>query len=848
MLRFFKLFALVLLLSLGATRTARAFSLLGQYAVDDAGVTWQVDRIGYHIGGDIGGPMNLGEEFRWNTPIITYAFDSSFLNYFGSNGVMAVEQAIAILNALPPASQMDVNAYPFESIRSHPGAASLGLYDLKSSALELLVEELALAEPERWVWTLRDRKVTANNTITNWTVIQRNFDPITFEPTSYINNKLYIYDDILTFSSPDIDFPNVVLGDPLALPPFVSSVAGGRAGSGNYYTGLTYDDVGGLRYMLRTNNYNVEQLLPDIQEVFTNLFQTNLTTLDYALFLKNTQNTTNDPAQVQTIYNGQANITFTNSYPGYLITTNITSRIINYPSHPTFVLITNYVSNLFTFYSYEITNIVASPVYTSRTNVEYTLDIQPATTFAPGSPAFETNVLATNYVREVVTNGEFYFVPPTNFFGYNFISNVLTTVTNTTNSFFFVQQDFFLRTNAVRDLLPTYDLAQFGEDARTNDAATLVGLYPGLLILSSNRVFTNVVSSNAVFYFTNFYTDPVGSLTVTQQIFFTTNAETNFTYVFGNVVTNTLFTNGDVTIEASVLGNFTYDPAGTPPTNVFVSLTLNSNYVNGSIYIVPTNLFGFDFESLQLQTVDLVTNTLVFTNFGQTNIVQQSNTLSFIRPVTRYFYNVFPIEILDTNALGTNFVGIKKETVISATNKTYAVNEIILRDPPVGLRPGVDKLNFVRVNYDSGAGTNILRVTNQWSDTVIISNTTSTHLVRRISTRPDILFVAADLGTTPSSIPAQRARTTTTGWIKNDNLNSNVQGSGPGVVRPPIQITFSSVGGFSYNQLSGGQFFFGGAVAGFRWGSFDGTTNAPIVYPQGTSITDFEQGILGGGP
>ena len=27
---------------------------------------------------------NLGEEYRWNSPMLTYAYDESFLNYFGS--------------------------------------------------------------------------------------------------------------------------------------------------------------------------------------------------------------------------------------------------------------------------------------------------------------------------------------------------------------------------------------------------------------------------------------------------------------------------------------------------------------------------------------------------------------------------------------------------------------------------------------------------------------------------------------------------------------------------------------------------------------------------------------------
>ena len=56
--------------------------------------------------GDIGGPMDIGDGYRWNVPVVTYGFDQSFLDYFGTNGVAAVEGAIQILNDLPPASSI----------------------------------------------------------------------------------------------------------------------------------------------------------------------------------------------------------------------------------------------------------------------------------------------------------------------------------------------------------------------------------------------------------------------------------------------------------------------------------------------------------------------------------------------------------------------------------------------------------------------------------------------------------------------------------------------------------------------------------------------------------------------
>jgi hypothetical protein len=87
--------------------SAAAFSLLGPQGASDGPDGYQVPEIGYFIGGDIGGPKNLSEEFRWNTPELYYSFDRNFLDYFGSNGVFAIEQVIAIMNGVT-----NVSAYP----------------------------------------------------------------------------------------------------------------------------------------------------------------------------------------------------------------------------------------------------------------------------------------------------------------------------------------------------------------------------------------------------------------------------------------------------------------------------------------------------------------------------------------------------------------------------------------------------------------------------------------------------------------------------------------------------------------------------------------------------------------
>lgn len=246
---------LVVLLLVGGLQSGRAFSLLGPVEA------WQVSAIGYNLAGDIGGPMNIGEEYRWNIKTLYFGFDESFLNYFGTAGTNAVFQAMAIMNGIPAASQMSSNLseFPQDVTRVNFQASALGLLDLKSFTLSTLVEHMGLAEAERYAWTLRNRRTftVGGQDFTNYTVIQRNFDPVTHAPTPYVNGVLYTY-EIVPFTNPQVDDAVETQVDPLAIG--FSSVSLGNLSVGEFYLGLTRDDVGGLSYLYRTNNYNTELL------------------------------------------------------------------------------------------------------------------------------------------------------------------------------------------------------------------------------------------------------------------------------------------------------------------------------------------------------------------------------------------------------------------------------------------------------------------------------------------------------------------------------------------------------------------------------------------------------------
>jgi hypothetical protein len=222
-------------------------------------------------GADIGGPMNLNNGYRWNTPVITYSFDASFLDYFGSNGVAAVDQAMQIINSVPPASATALTNYPFDSRNLNNTAQSLGWYDLKSLTLALLLEQLGLSQPERFMFVVRDYSVSGGSS--NALVILRNFDPEVFVPTNRLNGTLF-FSNLFWQVSNDTTVDSVV-AVPYPVDPFASdrtpvTETWNALSSGSFRTGLTRDDVGGLRFLLRTNNYHFESLLPDVHGASTN--------------------------------------------------------------------------------------------------------------------------------------------------------------------------------------------------------------------------------------------------------------------------------------------------------------------------------------------------------------------------------------------------------------------------------------------------------------------------------------------------------------------------------------------------------------------------------------------------
>ncbi len=395
MLRFAKTVGALALLGLGL-QSVGAFSLMGPF-----NQAWQTPAIGYNLPGDIGGPHNLGEEYRWNTPTNYYAFDQNFLDYFGSNGVWTIEQGIGVLNALTNFSQysQDLREVPLEARRINYRAQELHLMDLKSAAMGLMLEELGLTDSERYIWTLRTRDTQPGLScpFMIYGVIKLSFDPVNWQPSSYLNGALYSYIIREICSGPNplaVTIPFSV--DPIAVEhlPVTSFQS---LNYGIYTTGLTRDDVGGLRYSYRPDNVNLEAMSSDSTEFYTNyaagqqlLFTSNLTTFA-------AQALTNNAAALQTLYPNLNIVATTNIFTNIYVT-NVTAYFTNYPLDPVgtpqhLAFVTNLTLTVQTWYHHIFDNVVTFTNDNGVWKVEPLPDI-----------VFHTNLVPITVQTTIVTN------------------------------------------------------------------------------------------------------------------------------------------------------------------------------------------------------------------------------------------------------------------------------------------------------------------------------------------------------------------------------------------------------------------------------------------------------------
>jgi hypothetical protein len=372
-------------------------------------------------------------------------------------------------------------------------------------------------------------------------------------------------------------------------------------------------------------------------------------------------------------------------------------------------------------------------------------------------------------------------------------------------------------------LLSTSNYTAFASAALTNDPVTLATLFPGLAVLSSSNYFVTVVTPNIVVYFTNNLVLGNPPVLVVKTNGFTTNAVVNYADTFANlvIITNNFHTNTSaklVTVTVSqggVLGN----PFVTNTTIKTITLTnvpsgdyyIDTNYACGPIVIVSPQPSGFP-----------IANVVATTNL----VYATSNSAGY-----------FTSQSLVTYATNHTFIA-QSPVCVTVTTGTVA--------NATGLYGGVEKIQFVKTRFDSLLGQSYEIITNVYSMTYVTNGRPVTQVFRRVVTTPDILFTVADL-----AAPNPPAIGVSVPSVLRTDPNFNVRNipnrlAGPGTIDPTTTITYNKVGDVFENGPAGSTNVFlsektqANALA---WGSFDYTTNAPVVYPN-TDFGNLENQIL----
>jgi hypothetical protein len=175
-----------------------------------------------------------------------------------------------------------------------------------------------------------------------------------------------------------------------------------------------------------------------------------------------------------------------------------------------------------------------------------------------------------------------------------------------------------------------------------------------------------------------------------------------------------------------------------------------------------------------------------------------------------------------------------------------------------GFYQGIKNVKFVQAPFDSLLGQFFQPVTNTFTMVLVTNSQPVTQYFQRVVTAPDFTFSAADLASGPGAGPVVP---TFSRGITFDQTHILPGLAGPGVINGPTTFTFDKVGPVYLNdstlgQLDGTPYFNGFTplsifnftnafyAAYFLWAQFDGSTNEPVVFPDGTSIANLESEAL----
>ena len=680
---------------------------------------------------------------------------------------------------------------------------------------------------------------------------------------------------------------------------YTAVTAGGLQGGfgniisvGGFYWGLTQDDAMGLKYLLSTNNINWEATAPSGGTLLVTNVQPpqTLTTLPISL-LSDQAVSTNPPNTLLTNYPGLVILSVITNL-GPQVTTNFAPYFTNQPVLPVFSpMPTNGLTqpttwtNIYYFTNQPGPTVINYDIATNFTTIS-TLDLgvfsdlsktnPPATMEAlyPGLqvlrattfPSFTTNI---NYVTYLTNqNGAPYSSPPmlvtkavsTNYlwvtnwnynFGNVFTNHHYTNRTVTLESIWITNQigapygsPFIAKTNTVTYktnlvsgdffLIPTnwcgfdLQLAFPLSNPPYTYGSTNVIVYPGYNSTTRTATGTNNVAGGTNYGLTQMIFDQYTNYNyavypgicepaLVMGTNYTTNIVTTYQYYFGGIVTNHYYPNSFSVVTTTNVGPC---PGGSPDmlcTNISI-VTNRLNQPAGDFYVVPPAWCGFTLLSSLLTNVTTFTNVVVSTNtagvvdigqiYYQTTITTQTNATLLVQP----------------SFCGSNTV------------------------PVTGLRRGVGRVQFIRANYDSLLGQFFQPLTNTYSMTMITNGQPVVEYYQRVVTKPDFLFQAADLTVPSVPFPYGPDSTVTTPTFDQSAIATAL--AGPGTVVPGTTIVFNENinnlfinGSLNLDNVPTNSYLNQDDQIPYSqeygiWGSFDASTNYPIIYPSGASITN----------
>jgi hypothetical protein len=725
----------------------------------------------------------------------------------------------------------DLRRKPRDTKRIHSTAQALGVLDLKSYAMGMLAEQLGLAGAVRWTWALRDRQVIGN--FTNYAVIQRNFDPFTLKPTRYVNDHKWTY-FIGTFptgvgNNTYEDAAEIAI-DQAGDNPFISSAVSASVGEdllstglrqGEYYSALSRDDVGGLRYMYTRFNINSE-------------FLPVATPRDVS------------PAALRVV--DTSTLIFTNGVDAFTFFTNalftnpnaLQGQFPNLVILSTNVSVTNIVTTQFL-----VTNLVSNGLFTNR-SLPTLISNQDLFLFSLRSQTNDAATLRGFYPQLIITK--------TNDASFD---TLVTESFYLTNGPYGVPGEVYIATNRTTNIIPIYSyeyanvITNYASATTDLDVETVLrdpNSSPGDFILKTNHNIIRVDAVSGGFYIL----DRTTNASLIGYTFYDQNNVplTRVTNIIGNTNFVLQFTNAfdpsDVRI-LNLVNNFTNVVYGAFP------IMLNGSSGQATVPVFFTNQVArFDYT--------FGTNLLIFPPAnGNTNVVLQTITFTNGGPLRITQSNVFAdipqgsIFILDTNqfviagppiqsfGLVTNVIDIFTNAVtgefivqqlIFQTNSIqFPVNPVVFVTPTVPqLHPGVDTLQFVRHPFHDYLDQAGFVATNTYTIAVQTNGVRSLQTVRRIA-GPDIVFSTFDQ-TTTGGFPVAIARSLL--WQAGTTLvqPGATFDRGPGeVVGGGSTIFFSTLSPSWIVQTPGAlteetSFLF------LQWGSFDSKTVLPRLYPE----------------